>query len=113
MSTIETDVAVIGAGPIGLFAVFELGLLDLKAHLGRWVVVGPEAEVAADSEIEDSALLEGSSVGAFARVTGSIVGPGARVGQGSSLTGCVLGGSVSIPSGQTLDGVRIPDPEVA
>ena len=30
---IETDAAIIGAGPIGLFAVFELGLLDLKAHL--------------------------------------------------------------------------------
>ena len=25
--------AIIGAGPVGLFAVFELGLLDLKAHL--------------------------------------------------------------------------------
>jgi thioredoxin reductase (NADPH) len=34
MSTpIETDVVIIGAGPAGLFAVFELGLLDLKAHL--------------------------------------------------------------------------------
>lgn len=30
---IETDVAILGAGPIGLFAVFELGLLDLKAEL--------------------------------------------------------------------------------
>lgn len=30
---LETDVAIIGAGPIGLFAVFELGLLDLKCHL--------------------------------------------------------------------------------
>ncbi|HRP09591.1 MAG TPA: NAD(P)/FAD-dependent oxidoreductase [Terricaulis sp.] len=29
----ETDVIIIGAGPVGLFAVFELGLLDLKAHL--------------------------------------------------------------------------------
>src|SRR5438046_10364530 len=29
----ETDVVILGAGPIGLFAVFELGLLDLKAHL--------------------------------------------------------------------------------
>ena len=29
----ETDVAILGAGPVGLFAVFELGLLDLKAHL--------------------------------------------------------------------------------
>ncbi|HYM17435.1 MAG TPA: NAD(P)/FAD-dependent oxidoreductase [Micropepsaceae bacterium] len=32
-SLIETDVAIVGAGPIGLFAVFELGLLDLKCHL--------------------------------------------------------------------------------
>src|SRR6202142_941083 len=31
--TIKTDVVIIGAGPIGLFAVFELGLLDMKAHL--------------------------------------------------------------------------------
>jgi thioredoxin reductase (NADPH) len=31
--TIETDVVIIGAGPVGLFAVFELGLLDIKAHL--------------------------------------------------------------------------------
>jgi len=29
----ETDVIVVGAGPVGLFAVFELGLLDLKAHV--------------------------------------------------------------------------------
>ncbi|MBN9009111.1 MAG: NAD(P)/FAD-dependent oxidoreductase [Rhizobiales bacterium] len=28
---IEKDVLIIGAGPVGLFAVFELGLLDLKA----------------------------------------------------------------------------------
>ncbi|MBV9331934.1 MAG: NAD(P)/FAD-dependent oxidoreductase [Alphaproteobacteria bacterium] len=32
-NAVETDIAIIGAGPIGLFAVFELGLLDLKAHL--------------------------------------------------------------------------------
>jgi thioredoxin reductase (NADPH) len=31
--TVETDVAIIGAGPAGLFAVFELGLLDIKCHL--------------------------------------------------------------------------------
>ena len=30
---IETDVVIIGAGPVGLFAVFELGLLDIKAHV--------------------------------------------------------------------------------
>lgn len=30
---VKTDVIIVGAGPVGLFAVFELGLLDLKAHL--------------------------------------------------------------------------------
>jgi len=30
---ITTDVVIIGAGPVGLFAVFELGLLDLKCHV--------------------------------------------------------------------------------
>ena len=29
----QTDVIIIGAGPVGLFAVFELGLLDMKCHL--------------------------------------------------------------------------------
>jgi len=30
---IKTDVLIVGAGPCGLFAVFQLGLLDMKAHL--------------------------------------------------------------------------------
>lgn len=30
---IETDVVIVGAGPVGLFAVFELGLLDIRAHV--------------------------------------------------------------------------------
>jgi thioredoxin reductase (NADPH) len=30
---IKTDVLIVGAGPAGLFAVFELGLLDIKTHL--------------------------------------------------------------------------------
>ncbi len=32
-SPIKTDCLIIGAGPVGLFAVFELGLLDIKCHL--------------------------------------------------------------------------------
>lgn len=32
-ATIKTDALIIGAGPVGLFAVFELGLLDIKCHL--------------------------------------------------------------------------------
>lgn len=32
-SMIETDILIIGAGPTGLFAVFEAGLLKLKCHI--------------------------------------------------------------------------------
>ena len=30
---IKTDAVIIGAGPVGLFAVFELGLVDIKCHV--------------------------------------------------------------------------------
>src|SRR5687767_952671 len=30
---IETDAVIVGAGPVGLFQVFELGLLEIKAHI--------------------------------------------------------------------------------
>ena len=33
MSTITTDVVIVGAGPVGLFQVFELGLQGVSAHL--------------------------------------------------------------------------------
>jgi thioredoxin reductase (NADPH) len=31
--TVATDIAIIGAGPVGLFAVFEAGMLGLKCHV--------------------------------------------------------------------------------
>ena len=30
---IKTDAVIIGAGPVGLFTVFELGILGLNAHV--------------------------------------------------------------------------------
>ena len=30
---IETDAVIVGAGPVGLFQVFELGLLEIRAHI--------------------------------------------------------------------------------
>ena len=33
LSPIETDAVIVGAGPVGLFQVFELGLLEIKAHV--------------------------------------------------------------------------------
>ena len=49
----KTDVVVIGAGPVSLFAVFELGLLNLKCHIidnldkigGQCVELYPEKPV--------------------------------------------------------------------
>jgi len=32
-SAVETDVVIVGAGPVGLFQIFELGLLGIKAHV--------------------------------------------------------------------------------
>jgi thioredoxin reductase (NADPH) len=32
-ATIETDAVVVGAGPVGLFQVFELGLQEVRAHV--------------------------------------------------------------------------------
>ena len=49
----QTDVIIVGAGPCGLFAVFELGLLGIKAHVvdildkpgGQCAELYPEKEI--------------------------------------------------------------------
>ncbi len=33
MKNLQTDICIIGAGPVGLFAVFEAGLLKMRCHL--------------------------------------------------------------------------------
>ena len=33
---IDTDVCVIGAGPAGLFSVFECGMLKMSCHVIDW-----------------------------------------------------------------------------
>jgi thioredoxin reductase (NADPH) len=50
---IETDVAIVGAGPVGLFAVFELGMLKLRSALidaldgvgGQCIALYPEKPI--------------------------------------------------------------------
>jgi thioredoxin reductase (NADPH) len=32
-AAVETDAVIVGAGPVGLFQVFELGLLEIKVHI--------------------------------------------------------------------------------
>jgi thioredoxin reductase (NADPH) len=53
--SIKTDVAIIGAGPAGLFQVFELGLLDIRAHVidSLKQVGGQCAELYPDKPIYD------------------------------------------------------------
>ena len=53
--TIKTDVVIIGAGPCGLFQVFELGLLDIRAHVVDSLkqVGGQCAELYPDKPIYD------------------------------------------------------------
>jgi thioredoxin reductase (NADPH) len=54
-SAITTDVVIVGAGPVGLFQVFELGLLDLRAHVidSMAQVGGQCAELYPDKPIYD------------------------------------------------------------
>ncbi|MGE0252679.1 MAG: NAD(P)/FAD-dependent oxidoreductase [Dongiaceae bacterium] len=52
-TTHTTDIAIIGAGPVGLFAVFECGMLKMKCHLidalpaagGQCVALYPEKPI--------------------------------------------------------------------
>ncbi|NEX61176.1 NAD(P)/FAD-dependent oxidoreductase [Noviherbaspirillum sp. 17J57-3] len=51
----ETDAVIVGAGPVGLFQVFELGLLEIKAHVidSLPVVGGQCMELYPDKPIYD------------------------------------------------------------
>src|ERR1700752_2730943 len=52
---IDADAVIIGAGPVGLFQVFELGLLEIKAHVidSLPVVGGQCVELYPDKPIYD------------------------------------------------------------
>ena len=52
---IQTDVVIVGAGPCGLFQVFELGLLDMRAHVidALPIIGGQCAELYPDKPIYD------------------------------------------------------------
>ena len=65
----ETDVVIIGAGPVGLFAVFECGMLNMKCHVidvldaagGQCMALYPEKpifDIPAWPEISAADLIE-------------------------------------------------------
>ncbi len=82
-------------------------LVDLRAQLGRWVVVGRAASVAEGAQVEDSILLAGAMVGRDAVVRESILGPGAAVGESAQVLGAVLAEGARIPSGARTQGSRV------
>ena len=66
---VRTDVAIIGAGPVGLFGVFECGMLKMRAHVfdaldlpgGQCVALYPEKpiyDIPGYPEIEAAQLVE-------------------------------------------------------
>jgi len=64
--------------------------VDLRAHLGRWVVLGDGVAVGPNAEIDDSVLHAGATVGPGARIFRSILGPNSVVGARAVVSGCVL-----------------------
>ncbi len=68
-ATIQTDVVVVGAGPVGLFAIFECGMLKLRCHVidaldavgGQCIALYPEKpiyDIPGFPEIEAATLIE-------------------------------------------------------
>ena len=88
--------------------VAEGATVDLRAHLGRWVAVGPGATIGADAQVDDSVLHEGARIGAGARVTGSVLAANATIGEGATVASSVLGEGSSVPAGTHLVDAKVP-----
>ena len=76
--------------------------VDLRAHLGRWAVVGAGSRVGPDAEVEDSVLHPGAVVDEGAAVRGSILGQGARVGARARVADSILAGGSRVLRGVEL-----------
>ncbi|MGZ5291398.1 MAG: sugar phosphate nucleotidyltransferase [Actinomycetota bacterium] len=87
--------------------------VDLRAHLGRWVVVGAGARIGRDAQLDDCVVHAGAVVEDGARVVGSVVGPRATVGAGATLRGSVLAEGSSVPAGASLEGAGVPAGQAA
>jgi mannose-1-phosphate guanylyltransferase len=87
--------------------VADGAVVDLRAHLGRWVVVGAGASVGSRSEIDDSVLHPGAVVEEGAKVVGSILGPRSVVGAGATVSGSSLAASARVRPGASVRGARV------
>ncbi len=81
--------------------------VDLRSHLGRWVVVGAGASVGPEAEIDDSVLHAGAVVEADSRVVGSILGPRSLVGAGATVVRSALAEGARVAPSAVLEGARV------
>lgn len=87
------------------------------AVVGGRVTLGPDVCVGEGAHVENSVVLERTTIGAHSRLSGSIVGPGVRIGEHCQLgEGVVLGEGVELGAGNILragarvfPGVQLPD----
>lgn len=93
--------------------VAEGARVDLRAQLGRWVAVGPDATIGPDAQVDDSVVGRGATIGSGARVIGSVLAPGAAVGDGAIVVSSVLGDGSRVPGGLRLEGAKVSSGEEA
>ena len=77
------------------------------------MAVGDEARVAPGAVRGRHRPASGSSIGAGARVRGTVLGAGAHIGAGATVTGCVLGAGARVPDGVSLSDAKVGTDEVA
>lgn len=87
--------------------------VHLRAHLGRWVVVGAGARVGADAQLDDCVLHPGAIVEDGAVVIGSVLGSGVRVETGAVVRGSVLAERAVVVAGASLEDARLSVGEIA
>lgn len=91
--------AVVGAGSI----------VSPGAIVGGRVAIGPRVAVAEGAHVENSVVLEGTTIGRHTRVSGSIIGPHATIGEHCQLAnGVVIGEGVKLGARNLLHaGTRV------
>ncbi len=81
---------------------------DGSAMLSGGTAVGSGSTVGADAKVAGSVLFDGVTIGAGASVTGSVIGAGARIGPGAVLHDVVIGSGADIGGGNELrHGMRV------
>jgi NDP-sugar pyrophosphorylase family protein len=74
------------------------GALDEEAQVGPRAVVSAGCRIESGSEVADSVLLDGCTVGRDALVRNSILAPGVEVAPGARLVDTVVGRDERVPA---------------